>query len=94
MLVEDFVVQSPNVSYTDEFINSTYNYESTKLSRTEKGSWIVTPTSTQYQFRVDRRVPKLGVMMVGLGGNNGTTVTAGILANKSWHYLDDQGWSS
>ena len=30
----------------------------------------------------DLKVPKLGLMMVGLGGNNGTTVTAGILANK------------
>lgn len=32
-------------------------------------------------------VPKLGVMLVGLGGNNGSTMTAGILANKkktSW----------
>lgn len=33
------------------------------------------------------KVPKLGVMLVGLGGNNGSTFTAGILANKkqqSW----------
>jgi len=32
-------------------------------------------------------VPKLGVMLVGLGGNNGSTFTAGILANSkkmSW----------
>ncbi|WIA39450.1 hypothetical protein OEZ86_005550 [Tetradesmus obliquus] len=82
MLVENFVVQSPNVTYSEESITSTYNYESTKLSRDEKGQWIVTPTSTEYQFRVDRRVPKLGVMLVGLGGNNGTSVMAGILANK------------
>lgn len=27
-------------------------------------------------------VPRVGVMLVGLGGNNGTTVTAAILANK------------
>ena len=27
-------------------------------------------------------VPKTGVMLVGWGGNNGTTITAGILANK------------
>ena len=36
---------------------------------------------------MERRVPKLGVMLVGLGGNNGSTFTAGILANKkklSW----------
>lgn len=29
-----------------------------------------------------RHVPKLGVMLVGLGGNNGSTFVAGILANK------------
>lgn len=60
MLVDSFVVDSPNVEYGEDFITSTYNYDSTKLSRTEKGSWVVQPTSTQYQFRVDRRVPKLG----------------------------------
>lgn len=33
-------------------------------------------------FRTDRRVPRLGVMLVGWGGNNGTTVTAAVLANS------------
>ena len=28
------------------------------------------------------KVPKLGVMLVGLRANNGSTFTAGILANK------------
>lgn len=35
-----------------------------------------------YEFKTDARVPKLGIMLVGWGGNNGTTVTAGVLANK------------
>lgn len=60
MLIEDFTVQSENVQYSEEYITSTYNYDSTKLTRDSKGSWIVSPTSTEYQFRVDRRVPKLG----------------------------------
>jgi myo-inositol-1-phosphate synthase len=60
MLIEDFTVSSPIVEYTEEHITSTYSYDSTKLTRTDKGSWVVTPTTTQYQFRVDRRVPKLG----------------------------------
>ena len=43
-----------------------------------------TPTRCNYpQFKTDRRVPKLGVMLVGWGGNNGTTVTAGIIANRN-----------
>lgn len=37
---------------------------------------------TQISFRTDLEVPKVGVMLVGLGGNNGTTVSAAILANK------------
>jgi len=82
MLVEDFTVQSPNVTYTDDHITSRYVYDSTKLDRSSCGDWIVQPTKTQYEFRVNRQVPKLGVMLVGWGGNNGATVTAGILANK------------
>lgn len=41
----------------------------------------------QHTITTDQNVPKLGVMLVGLGGNNGTTFTAGILANAkqvSW----------
>ncbi|GIL73127.1 hypothetical protein Vretimale_4734 [Volvox reticuliferus] len=82
MLVDSFEVQSPNVVYTDDCITSTYEYASTKLDRAPDGKWVVKPTKSTYQFRVDRRVPKLGVMLVGWGGNNGTTLTAGILANK------------
>ena len=45
-------------------------------------------------------MPKLGVMLVGWGGNNGTTVTAATLANKhglswptkeGWHHADYYG---
>lgn len=39
-------------------------------------------------FKTLRRVPKTGLMLVGWGGNNGTTITAGLLANKlniSWN---------
>lgn len=60
MLVDSFEVQSPNVVYSDEHITSTYDYASTKLDRAPDGKWVVKPTSTSYQFRVDRRVPKLG----------------------------------
>lgn len=42
----------------------------------------VTPSSTEFIFRTERKVPRLGVMLVGWGGNNGTTVTAAVLANK------------
>lgn len=82
MLVENFTVESPNVVYTEDFVTTTYDYQSTKIDRDAEGKWKVHPQSTKYEFRVDRRVPKLGVMLVGWGGNNGSTVTAGVLANK------------
>jgi myo-inositol-1-phosphate synthase len=36
----------------------------------------------EHKIVTEKKVPKLGVMLVGLGGNNGSTFVAGILANK------------
>ena len=47
----------------------------------------VIPKEIALTIKTEIKVPKLGVMMVGWGGNNGTTVTAALLANKvnvSW----------
>lgn len=82
MLVEAFKVNSPNVQYGEDSISSSYTYNHTEVERTEDGQWVVEPRATEYSFKTDTRVPKLGVMLVGWGGNNGTTVTGGILANK------------
>jgi len=82
MLVKEFVVDSPNVAYTEEAITSTYAYQTTDIGRSADGKWVAKPATHTYQFKTSRRVPKLGVMLVGLGGNNGTTLMAGILANK------------
>jgi len=35
-----------------------------------------------HMIATDKRVPRLGVMLVGIGGNNGSTFTAGIIANR------------
>ncbi|GFP94795.1 inositol-3-phosphate synthase [Phtheirospermum japonicum] len=43
------------------------------------------------KFKTEAHVPKLGVMLVGWGGNNGTTLTAGVIANRegiSWATKD------
>lgn len=51
------------------------------------GSVTVVPTKTEYQFTTETKLPKLGMMLVGWGGNNGSTVTASIVANRkkmSW----------
>lgn len=42
----------------------------------------IKPRQHTLQFRTKRHVPKTGVMIIGLGGNNGTTCVAGAIANK------------
>ncbi|XP_069820610.1 inositol-3-phosphate synthase 1 [Dendropsophus ebraccatus] len=85
-MAEKFKIESPNVRYFKDLIEADYNYNTTQVYE-ENGVTKVKPCSTKFTFRTERKVPKLGVMLVGWGGNNGTTVTAAVLANRmglSW----------
>jgi len=75
-------VNSTNVHYTQKYITAKYRFSRSNITQTKSGVYTATPTSHDYIFRTERNVRKTGVMLVGWGGNNGTTVTAGILANK------------
>ncbi|XP_056151851.1 inositol-3-phosphate synthase 1-B-like [Lampris incognitus] len=78
---EHIQISSPNVRYAETHIEARYSYQTTAVHR--KGDIItVTPSTCELTFRTQRCVPRLGVMLVGWGGNNGTTVTAAVLANK------------
>lgn len=77
-----FIVDSPSVKYTDNEIQSKYTYRTTSVNKTSASKYIATPKEVVYDFKLSRKVGKLGVMLVGWGGNNGTTVTAGIIANR------------
>ncbi|CAI5798990.1 inositol-3-phosphate synthase 1 [Podarcis lilfordi] len=86
IMTSPFVVESPDVKYTPDFIEARYSYPTAQVCQ-ENGVTKVKPSSTDVVFRTERRVPKLGVMLVGWGGNNGSTVTAAVLANRlglSW----------
>lgn len=76
-------VASPGVTYTADTIVAEYKYETTAVTVDEaSGRVIARPVAESFIFTTKRAVPRVGVMIVGWGGNNGTTVTAGILANK------------
>ncbi|KAK3988308.1 putative myo-inositol-1-phosphate synthase [Cladorrhinum sp. PSN332] len=77
-----FTVNSSNVVYTEDQIQSKYTYRTTEVTRGDDGKYLAAPKETLYNFTVDRKVPKVGMMLVGWGGNNGSTVTAGIIANR------------
>ena len=80
---DTFRVESDKVVYGPNDIQANYTYESSEVIRGEDGKpMIVRPKSTEYVFKTETKVPKTGVLFVGLGGNNGTTVTGGILAHK------------
>mmetsp|Transcript_21939 Transcript_21939/g.40043 ORF Transcript_21939/g.40043 Transcript_21939/m.40043 type:complete len:519 (-) Transcript_21939:19-1575(-) len=74
---EPFFVDSPDLDYSETEILSRYEYKTT-----EYRDGRIYPKTDSLVFKTDRRVPKVGLLLVGWGGNNGTTVTAGILANK------------
>jgi len=77
-----FKVCRAGVEYNDDEIISNYSY----VSSVVEGN-MVYPIEKSYVFKTQKCVPNTGVMLVGWGGNNGSTFTAGILANKhklSW----------
>lgn len=80
-------VQTENVQFLDKNMLSTYIYNYAEVEKTNDHFEVV-PKQIKYTFKTDLRVPKTGIMLVGLGGNNGTTLTAGILANKHKIYWE------
>ncbi|XP_043252370.1 inositol-3-phosphate synthase 1-A isoform X1 [Colletes gigas] len=91
-------VDSPNVKYTDDYIEAQYEYRTTYVTVDDHAKYTATPATTNLVIRTQLKVPKLGVMLVGWGGNNGTTFTAALLANKhklTWetkHGLQKSNW--
>lgn len=69
---------------TDTTIEATFQERFTVYDESEEKFRNV---AAEHVISTEKKVSKLGVMLVGLGGNNGSTIVAGILANKhklSW----------
>lgn len=81
VFVNHFDVNSSNLRDHPQFIESNFRYTTTNI--TTNGNQIqATPIDHHYIFRTQKEVARTGVMLVGWGGNNGSTLTASILANK------------
>ncbi|XP_037068918.1 LOW QUALITY PROTEIN: inositol-3-phosphate synthase-like [Pollicipes pollicipes] len=74
-------VDSDKVRYTPESIEAEYEYSTTSVV-SENNVLKVRPVTVSCHFRTARAVPRLGLMLVGWGGNNGSTVTAAVWANR------------
>ncbi|KAJ3574225.1 hypothetical protein NP233_g1909 [Leucocoprinus birnbaumii] len=80
-------VQSENTLYDDQYITSKFFNRGSTVTVND-GQFTVVPKAEEYQFRTKRAVGKTGLMMIGIGGNNGSTLCATILANRhniTWH---------
>lgn len=73
-------VQGDNVQVQEDSLYSKHEYKYNKV--TSMTPLTIEPQTKTYTFKTDLKTPKMGVLLVGLGGNNGSTVTGGILANK------------
>ncbi|KAJ7274509.1 hypothetical protein B0H12DRAFT_1089043 [Mycena haematopus] len=81
------VVQSENTIYSEDHITSKYVNRGANVV-VSNGHYTVTPTFQSYEFQTKKNVSKTGLMMIGMGGNNGSTLCATILANRHniiWH---------
>lgn len=81
-LFRSFKVSSDKVQYLPEEIRATYEYQSTPKATLEGDTLVLAPETVTYEFRTMTKVPRLGCLLVGLGGNNGTTLLGAIEANK------------
>ena len=75
---------------TDDHISVTYSNRFTIYDEAEAAPKSMLQEKT---IVTSKKVPKLGVMLVGLGGNNGSTFTAGIIANRekmTWDTKDGE----
>jgi myo-inositol-1-phosphate synthase len=74
-------VHSSLTHQTDAEIVSQYIYKHSEVEY-QNGQCHIYPKQINYTFKTEKKAPKLGVMLIGWGGNNGSTVTGGVLANK------------
>lgn len=74
----DLLVESSTNSRTVRYTSTT-----TSVKRAADGSMRVVPTHQKYLLQVPTDRPKsVGLMMVGWGGNNGSTLTAALTAHQ------------
>lgn len=80
-------IVSPNVEIRDNCMYAQYVDEKYVVSSTTNNCKQVKVERVKCEMRTQLQVPKVGLMLVGWGGNNGSTLTASLIANRrglSW----------
>jgi myo-inositol-1-phosphate synthase len=80
-------VKSSSSVEKEGFLFSEYVHEKPIVITSQNKDYSIKSQQIKYELRTNLKVPKVGVMLVGWGGNNGSTLTASLIANKkklSW----------
>lgn len=81
-------VVTPNSQVKDGYLYSEYIHESPLVSQDQISKvFEIKSEFKKYSLRTELKVAKVGLMLVGWGGNNGSTLTAAVIANRrglSW----------
>uniref|UniRef100_A0A0M3HSW5 Inositol-3-phosphate synthase n=1 Tax=Ascaris lumbricoides TaxID=6252 RepID=A0A0M3HSW5_ASCLU len=75
-------VNSSSAQNDGTYLTSEFNYHRNKIDYTQDGCIHVTPQIHNYTFRTQLKPQRTGLMLVGFGGNNASTLLGSILANK------------
>uniref|UniRef100_A0A915ESH6 Inositol-3-phosphate synthase n=1 Tax=Ditylenchus dipsaci TaxID=166011 RepID=A0A915ESH6_9BILA len=81
------VVDSCNLTNDETYLRSNFEYKRNQLTR-DGSTLVVRPEKHIYQFKTQLKPAKTGLLLVGLGGNNGSTVVGATIANRegmTWH---------
>ena len=81
------MIKSSCSTVQNEVMTSSYVFQETHVKKGDDG-YIATPVNTCLEFKTHLKVAKTGLMLIGWGGNNGSTLTAALCANKnniSWN---------
>ncbi|KAE9547053.1 hypothetical protein FO519_009735 [Halicephalobus sp. NKZ332] len=80
-------VNSSEIKNDGDVLFSNFEYRRNEVKSTPNGV-SVTPKRHQYRFQTTLKPKKTGLLLVGLGGNNGSTVVGATIANRekmSWN---------
>ena len=80
-LPEMLTVEAPHVAYSTDSITAEFSCETTTVQQ-QGDDLVATPSTRRYALQTARTVPHMGLMLVGWGGNNGSTVSGAIVANR------------
>ena len=75
-------MQSHNATYSPSVIEAEYRHSVNRTEVAEDGTLRVRPETQTIYFKTGTAARRTGLLIVGLGGNNATTLVGGLLANK------------